>query len=400
MRRLLLPLILLAATVAGAQERRGGDWKPSNESGCIGGSTCRERRLRVTLEDRPVLAVRFHAHDQIGTKADGALRVKIDGNTINSYVDVPRKGELFTLDVDELRGRYLVFEAANDDEVEVSQISVLYGRATRIPRDPDWDRGNDGPRGGGGNSGGGWRSYPRSAGCIGGDECRKNGTRITIALEELPVLGIRFFARDDIGTRADGRLRVRIDDKDINSYIDIQRAGKRHELDVENIVGRRLVIETATDDEVDVRDIEVLYGRRGRDGGGYGGGNNGGYGNGGYGNGGGGRPGNWRREITDEGGCIGGEECGGKRARIRIDLDGRPVESLRLYARDDIGTRAGGKLRIRIDDEIIEYSLDIPRDGKTFNIDTKNIAGDYLYIEPAEDDEVVIKDVRVRFREN
>jgi hypothetical protein len=389
MRRLILSFFLITvASVGAAQERRGGDWKPSSESGCIGGSTCRERRLRVALEDRPVLAVRFRAHDQIGTKADGALRVKIDGNTISSYLDVPRKGELFTLDVDdELRGRYLVFEAVNDDEVEISEVSVLYGRGTRIPRDPDWDRGNDGPRGGGGNSGGGWRAYPRSAGCIGGDQCRKNGTRITIALEEAPVLGIRFFARDDIGTRADGRLRVRIDDTDVNSYIDVQRAGKRHEIDVESIVGRRLVIETSTDDEVDVRDIEVLYGRR-RSGGGYGGGS------------GNGRPGNWRREITDEGGCIGGDACGGKRARIRIDLDGRPVESLRFYARDDIGTRAGGELRIRIDDEIIEYSLDIPRDGKTFNIDTKNIAGDYLYIEPAEDDEVVIKDVRVRFREN
>jgi hypothetical protein len=403
MRRFSLVLLLLGvSTLLGAQEaRRGGsgDWKSSTQSGCIGGSTCRERRLRVELEDKPVLAVRFRAHDQIGTKADGALRVKIDGNTVNNFIDIPRKGEVFTLDVDELTGRYLVFEAVNDDEVEISEIAILYSRERQRPRDRDWDHGNSGGgnsggygggsgRPGGGGNGGGWRSYPRAAGCIGGDECRQNGNRITVALEDAPVLGVRFYAKDDIGTRADGKLTVRIDDTQIGWYIDVQRAGKRHELDVDNVFGRKLVIETANDDEVDVRDIEVLYGRGGR--GGNGGGNGGGYG-------GGGRPGGGRREITHEGGCIGGDECGGKRARIRIPLDGRPVESLRFYARDDVGTRAGGELRIRIDDEVLSYSIDIPREGKTFTIDGKNMAGEYLIIEPAEDDEVVIKDIHVLF---
>jgi hypothetical protein len=353
----------------------------SSQKGCIGGSTCKERRLRVELQDKPILAVRFYAHDQIGTKAEGVLRVKIDGNTIDGHVDIPRKGEMFTIDVEELTGRYLVLEAANDDEVEIRDIAVLYSRERRrVPRDPDWDRPrpNPGPRPGGGGSGAGWRAYPRSGGCIGGDECRKNGTRITVALEQAPVLGVRFYAKDDIGQRADGKLSVRIDDKQIGFYIDVQRAGKRHELDVDNVFGSKLVIEAANDDEVDISDIEVLYGR----GGGHGG------------NGGG------RREVTDKGGCIGGDECGGRRAQIRIRIDGRPVEELRFYARDDIGVRAGGKLRISIDDEVLEYSLDIPREGKTFTIDGKNMAGDYLVIEPAENDEVEVKDVRVTFRQN
>jgi hypothetical protein len=149
---------------------------------------------------------------------------------------------------------------------------------------------------------------------------------------------------------------VRIDDTNIGFYIDVQRNGKLHELDVSNIVGSKLVIETASNDEVDVKDIEVLYGRGGNGGGGPRGG-------GGWGGG--------PREITNEGGCIGGGECGGRSARIRISLNGRPVESLRFYARDDVGTRAGGELRIRIDDETLEYSLDIPREGRTFTIDCK-----------------------------
>jgi hypothetical protein len=101
--------------------------------------------------------------------------------------------------------------------------------------------------------------------------------------------------------------------------------------------------------------------------------------------------------MTHEGGCIGGSECGGRRARIRIPLDGRPVASIRFYAHDEVGARAGGELRIRIDDEIIESSMNIPREGRTFTLAANGVSGDYLYIEPAEDDEVVVKDVRVRF---
>jgi hypothetical protein len=377
MRRALIALLLMIPLSASAQQefrRRAGsgDWTNyPNEGGCIGGSSCKERRLRVQLEDRPVLSVRFKAHDQIGSKADGALRVKIDGNTVESYLDVPRRGQVFTVDVEELLGRYLVFETVNDDEVEISEISVLYApRGGRIiPRDP-WD-----DRGRGGRSGG-WRKYPRAGMCIGGDECRKNGNRITIALEDAPVLGVRFYAHDAIGNRADGKLSVSIDDTTIGWRMDVQRAGKRHELDVDNVFGTRLVIAVDTDDEVDVSDVEVLYGRGGR-----------------------GRGPRREREITDEGGCIGGDECGGRRSRIRLNLDGRAVESIRFYARDDVGTRAGGELRIRIDDEILSYALDIPREGRTFTIDGKGLFGDYLYFEPAEDDEVVIRDVRVRFAE-
>ncbi|HEX8253644.1 MAG TPA: hypothetical protein VF846_10870 [Thermoanaerobaculia bacterium] len=379
MRRVIIALLFALPTIAMAQT-----WTPLQGGGCIGGSTCGERRLRLPLEDRPIVSVRFTAHDQIGQKADGALRVKIDGNVVESFIDVPRRGQVFTLDVDDLRGRYLVFEPVNDDEVEVKDVAVLYSRENlrRIPRDPDWDRDRDRPRDRdrdrdrpwGGN--GGWRAYPRAEGCIGGTECRKNGTRITIALEDAPVLGVRFYAQDAIGTRADGRLSVRIDDTSVSSYIDVQRAGRRHEFDVENVRGSRLVIETTTDDEVEVKDIEVLYGRRGR-----------------------GRGGNWQRETTHEGGCIGGTECGGRRARIRIPIHGRAVEEIRFYAHDEVGTRAGGRLAIRIDDENITYSMDVTREGRNYTIDGKNIAGDYLIIEPADDDEVVLKDIRVTFRE-
>lgn len=370
-----LVLLLTLVTVGFAQSVPPEEQPLAAGTGCVGGDGCRKRQFRVPLEDRPVISVTFRAHDNIGEKAEGALRVKIDGNVIRGYLDIPRRGEMFTLDVDELRGRHLVFEPANDDEVEITNVSVVYARGSdrmgRLPRDRD-DRDDRS------NRSGGWRGYPRAGGCIGGSECGKNGRRITLALEDRPVLGIRFFAHDSIGERANGKLAVRIDETTIAYSIDIQRNGKLHELDVDHIVGSKLVLETASKDEVDIKDIEVLYGRDGGRRRGRGG----------------------PREITHQGGCIGGDECGGRYSEIRIDLDGRPVESLRFYARDDIGTRAKGELRIRIDDEILEYALDIPREGRTFTVNGKNIAGDYLYIEPADDDEVVVRDIRIRFRPN
>ena len=134
MRRVIIVLMLLTvSTLAAAQDRRAnGDWKPSSQNGCIGGSTCRERRLRVELEDKPVLAVRFNAHDQIGTKAEGVLRVKIDGNTVDNHIDIPRKGQVFTVDVDELTGRYLVFEPANDPLPVNDDGSLDLGAVTKV----------------------------------------------------------------------------------------------------------------------------------------------------------------------------------------------------------------------------------------------------------------------------
>ena len=367
MYRVVAFLLLLLPTLAFAQDRRANaNWREYPEQkGCIGGGRCSDRRLRVSLEDRPVIAVRFRAHDQIGETAGGVLRVKIDGDTIRGYIDIPRAGELFTIDVDELRGRQLIFEPAANDEVEISDIAVLYSRDNVIRRIPEVRRG--------GGGGGGWRSYPGASGCIGGDGCKKNGNRITIALDDRPVLAVRFHAHDNFGQRADGKLRVRIDDTTLGWTIDVQRNGKRHELEADSLRGTRLVIETANDDEVEVTDVEVLYGRRGD-----------------FGD-------SVPREIEHDGGCIGGSECGGRRNRIRVPLRDYPVESIRFYARDDIGTRAGGELRIRIDDEILRDYLDIPREGRTFTIDAKGIAGEYLIIETTEDDEVMIRDIRIRF---
>src|SRR5215210_1086952 len=79
-----------------------------------------------------------------------------------------------------------------------------------------------------------WQRYP-DHGCIGGSECRQNGRRLTIGLANAPVIGVRFFAHDNIGQRADGKLSVRIDGNAVASYIDVQRNGRLHEFDVDRL---------------------------------------------------------------------------------------------------------------------------------------------------------------------
>jgi hypothetical protein len=231
-----------------------------------------------------------------------------------------------------------------------------------------------------------WRRYS-DHGCIGGSECRQNGKRITIGLESAPVIGVRFFAHDNIGQRADGKLSVRIDGDAIASYVDVQRNGKVHEFDVDRLRGDRLVIEAANDDEVEIRDIEVLYAERDRrddrdrrD-------NRDDYD----------RNDRDRRDSGEEGGCIGGSTCGGRKARITIPLRDRRVRSVSFFAHDNVGNRTMGVVRVRIDDDILENELDIERNGREYDVDGRGRRGRLLIIEPITDDEVVIKDIRVRY---
>src|SRR5882757_1150883 len=108
-----------------------------------------------------------------------------------------------------------------------------------------------------------WESYAEEGGCIGGSRCGDQGDALRIPLEDAPVWGIRFHARDDVGETHDGHLRVRIDGATVASDIDVADAGELYDLPVEGRRGRFLVVETRTDDEVVVEDIEIRYaGRR------------------------------------------------------------------------------------------------------------------------------------------
>jgi hypothetical protein len=94
--RCLPPLaVLLAALAAQGATGPAGTWERyDEEGGCIGGSRCGDQgdAIRVPLEDAPVWGVRFLAHDNVGPRTRGHLRVRIDRRTLARDIDVPKRG--------------------------------------------------------------------------------------------------------------------------------------------------------------------------------------------------------------------------------------------------------------------------------------------------------------------
>ena len=113
----------------GRNSRYNGDWTPYPDArGCIGGAKCgRYEEIRVRLQDRPVEAIRFRAHDDVGNVSRGHLRVEIDGRQIERDIDVAKNGDYYEIDGRGLRGRTLAINSFAHDEVEVDQVEVLYG---------------------------------------------------------------------------------------------------------------------------------------------------------------------------------------------------------------------------------------------------------------------------------
>jgi hypothetical protein len=234
----------VAATAAAPAPPASAVWESyAEEGGCIGGSRCGDQgdSLRIPLEDAPVWGIRFHANDNVGETHDGHLRVRIDGATIASDIDVADAGELYDLPVEGRRGRFLVFEARTDDEVVVEDIEIRYAglRAPRERRE--------------------WKAYPESSGCIGGERCQAQGRSIRIPLEGAAVWSVRFQAGDDIGPRTRGHLRVRIDHHTLARDLDIPKVGEAYALQVAGLRGHYLIFEAIANDEVLVEGIEVQY---------------------------------------------------------------------------------------------------------------------------------------------
>lgn len=364
-RRLLFRLLLLAffaSPLAGQIQTRDYYSDPEDARGCIGGSRCGGSRavLRIRLDDRPVSIVKFRAHDDIGGSRNGRLRVRIDSRVIEPSVDISRSPETYTIDAGGVRGRELVLEPASNDEVEVTDVSVRYGG----------DLGDGGLGGGGSHEGG----------CIGGRRCGGSRSSLRIPLRDRPLREIRFYAHDDMGDSRNGRLRVRVDSASLESSLDVSRSRELYTIDGRGARGRELVFEPASDDEVEVSDVRVIY----RDGGGVGGGVGGGWG--GIGGG------------DSEGGCIGGRRCGGSGAAIRIPLQQwRPLREVTFTAHDDIGDSRDGRVLVRVD-RTFERSLDVSRSRERYTVELDGIRGRELVFEPASNDEVEVRDIQIRYR--
>ncbi len=235
----------LAAQVSPESPETVSGWERyEEEGGCIGGSRCGDQgdSIQIPLENAPVEAVRFHAHDDVGDTRDGRLRVRIDAAAVAPDFDVADEGRLYELPVQGRRGRFLILETRTDDEVVVEDVEIRY-RGLRKPREQRE-----------------WRAYPDGSGCIGGERCRDQGSVIRIKLEDAPVYALRFHAHDQVGPHTRGHLAVRIDRRTLARDIDVPRVGQVYNLMVEGVRGRYLVFEALTTEEVVVEDIEVQYG--------------------------------------------------------------------------------------------------------------------------------------------
>ncbi|HEX2223872.1 MAG TPA: hypothetical protein VHN15_06680, partial [Thermoanaerobaculia bacterium] len=214
----------------------------------------------------------FRAHDNVGDHSRGHLRVRIDDRVLERDIDVAKDGDWYEVDGRNTRGRYLIFEAATDDEVVVEQIDVDYGRGYASRRNDRWNNGpDDWGRGNGrydrrGNGRGydrDWESYPNAQGCIGGAKCGRQ-EEIRVRLDDRPIEAIRIRAHDNVGDVSRGRLRVEVDGRVIENEIDVAKDGDVYEIDGRNLRGRTLAINSFAHDEVVVEEVEVLYRGNGR----------------------------------------------------------------------------------------------------------------------------------------
>jgi hypothetical protein len=219
-----------------------------------------------------------------------------------------------------------------------------------------------------------WERYDEEGGCIGGSRCGDQGDAIRIPLEDAPVLGVRFHAGDDVGDTHAGHLRVRIDKATIVPDIDVADAGELYEFPVDGRRGRFLVIETRTDDEVVVEDIEIRYAglkapRERRE---------------------------WK-PYPESSGCIGGERCSDQGRAIHVPLEDAPIWGVRFLAHDNVGPRTKGHLRVRIDRRTLARDIDVPRAGEVYTLQVDGVRGHTLVFEAIANDEVVVQDIEVQY---
>ena len=137
----LAPLILAPSLPAFAAEP-AEEWFPyPYASGCYGGELCggNGEGAVVRLAPRPVMAIRFYAHDEVGETRRGRLRVRIDHHLLARELQISRQGAVIELDGVGLSGRDLHIEALGDEEVVVEDPEVRY--APPVPQksvgDPD-----------------------------------------------------------------------------------------------------------------------------------------------------------------------------------------------------------------------------------------------------------------------
>ena len=102
--------------------------------------------------------------------------------------------------------------------------------------------------------------------------------------------------------------------------------------------------------------------------------------------------------------CIGGKKCPGYRRhhiqKFSIDLEEvMAVNKIEIFAHDRIGRNHNGKVNVYVDDQRVGENIDIRRRGSVNVIELKRVVGRYITFEAAVDDETMIQQISVDYRE-
>lgn len=397
--------VWVAAAWLGSSAVLATEWQRLEDAErCVGGERCgRFSALRFELDTRPVEAVRFEAHDDIGSSFEGRIRIRIDGQVIVESLPVDRQERPFRIGASELVGRMLILEPAADDEVVISRIEVGYADRGREqePRDEHWRRrppqssGSSSDswerereerrrtdldlRGWGPDGGESRLAFLEEVGCLGGMRCRNSSITVRFR-RSAPVGKIRFFAHDNLGETTRGRLRVLLDGQILADDLDIPAAGRSYEFSGGGRMASRLTFEPVSNEEVLVKDLVVEVARDRE-----------------FGRRTGTSPESDRERAAESDlptgtWCLGGDVCG-RRWSLEIPLRGS-VSAVRFFGSADIGQGFGRlKLVAGRGDLLGEWTID--RRGDFYEVEIpKDI--DMLFMEAVEGD-MRIEEVELRF---
>lgn len=100
---------------------------------CIGGRKCpgysrhHQQKFSIDLKDvRNVKSIRFFSHDNVGRRNNAKVNVYVDDERVAHHLDIKSRGSSHTIDLDNVFGRIITFEATHHDEAVIQRITVNY----------------------------------------------------------------------------------------------------------------------------------------------------------------------------------------------------------------------------------------------------------------------------------
>lgn len=256
----VLAALSLSSAIASADHNVSGIRQVFGQPDCIGGQQCGVgKQYRLTLpEEGLVQYVRFQAHDNIGDKAVGALRVSVvDYQTgrnvvIGDYIDIKKTGTDLTLQANNIRSREVILEAVRGNGQTPDEVQIQAVEVGMLPR---------------------FVTATYAGGCFGGQGCGV-GRELSIELaNRSSVTEIAVTADDNIGDKQVGKMDTLVELANGQLEVlainqDVKKTGSTFRYNLGGRQANRLILRHTRpdsfngikqEDEIEVTNIEVRY---------------------------------------------------------------------------------------------------------------------------------------------